>query len=523
MTTYTLTDYQKELSSKHIDTLHKHKILYYVMEQRTYKTITALLTIQKYYNKYKPRDGKNHNKVLFVTGKKIIKDIELDISMLKKILKDKYTLQIDVINYEMLHKINKDNDYTFIVVDEPQTLGAFPKPNLRTRLLKDIVQYKLLILLSGTPTPEGFSQIYHQLYISMNTPFKQWGNFYNWVSAGFVEPTELRITGRTIKIYKNAREDKILPYVKPFMITFTQKQAGFKQKAPMDIIRLVPGKPSIQNLIKILLKDRYYKCRKFEGEIIADTAVALQQKIHQLSSGTIICTHPTETVTVKKKIIDPELRKKVEVEIEEPKKIYKILDESKADFIEEEYKDKKIAIFYKYISEGTVLRKRFNTTEDNHEFNASEDLVFISQFRSGSRGINLSTADLIIAYNIDFSYEIYSQFRQRLSSKDRKEQPIIHWLFTAYGMEDRIYLKVIEKESYTLTYFKEDYMSTKITQSVLREALSIKNAIYKLTVEIQNMNAATDLETLKYCKEQFIKTGLIEEKDFDSPYGKEKK
>lgn len=519
MTIYTLTNYQKKLSTKHIETLHKHKILYYVMEQRTYKTITALLTIQKYYYKYKTINSK----VLFVTGKKIIEDIQLDVKMLKKILKDKYTLQVDVINYEMLHKISKSNDYNYVVVDEPQTLGAFPKPNLRTRLLKDIVQNKLLILLSGTPTPEGYSQIYHQLYISMNSPFKQWDNFYKWVRAGFVEPTELQITGRTIKIYKNAFEDKIFPYVKPFMVTFTQEQAGFKTNAPIDIIRLVPGKASIQDLIKKLIKERYYKFKKFKGEIIADTAVSLQQKIHQLSSGTIICTHPTETITIKKIVYDPVERRRIEVDFEEPKKIYKILDESKADFIDQEYKGKKIAIYYKYISEGEILKKRYNTTTNNHEFNASKDLVFISQFKSGSRGINLSTADLIIAYNIDFSYEIYSQFRQRLSSKDRKEPPAIHWLFTAYGIEDKIYLKVIEKESYTLKYFKVDYMSTKITQAVLKEALCIKNAIYKLTVEIQNMNPATDLDTLKYCKDQFIKTGLIEEEDFATPYGKEKK
>ena len=50
-------------------------------------------------------------------------------------------------------------------------LVRFPKPSKRTKQIKQIVGDKKLILLSGTITPESYSQIYHQFWISEFTPF----------------------------------------------------------------------------------------------------------------------------------------------------------------------------------------------------------------------------------------------------------------------------------------------------------------------------------------------------------------
>ena len=119
------------------------------MEVRTGKTLTALGICQNL----------NCNNVLFVTKKKAISSIVSDYKMLDP------NYYLEVINYESLHKITR-KPWDIIIVDEAHSLGAFPKPSKRAKNLKILTTlYKSkVILLSGTPTPESYSQMYHQVY-----------------------------------------------------------------------------------------------------------------------------------------------------------------------------------------------------------------------------------------------------------------------------------------------------------------------------------------------------------------------
>ena len=135
------------------------------MEVRTGKTLTSLGIAEKMFM----------NNVLFITKKKAISSIENDY----KLLSPKFKLI--VINYESLHKI-PNLKWDMIVCDEAHSLGAFPKPNKRAKAVKDII-YKTrakVILLSGTPTPESYSQIYHQIYGIPSNPFSDCVNFYKF-------------------------------------------------------------------------------------------------------------------------------------------------------------------------------------------------------------------------------------------------------------------------------------------------------------------------------------------------------
>ena len=81
----------------------------------------------------------------------------------------------------------------------------------------------------------------------------------------------------------------------------------------------------------------FYKFKKQNCEIIADTAVGLQQKIHQLNSGTIITTHCKKTKEVK---IEDEV-------FNEALRVYLIIDETKAKYIRDNYSNKKKNVFNK--------------------------------------------------------------------------------------------------------------------------------------------------------------------------------
>jgi hypothetical protein len=74
---------------------------------------------------------------------------------------------------------------------------------------------------------------------------------------------------------------------------------------------------------------------------------------------------------------------------------------------------------------------------------------------SGREGINLSTADCLVCYNIDFSAVTYFQVRARLQTKERTTAADVHWIFAENGIEHQIYQTVKNKKNYTLSYFKK--------------------------------------------------------------------
>ena len=407
-------DYQPGLARKGAEILRKHGILYLAMEMRVGKTHISLLAATLL---------PNVNRVLLVTKKMAIP------SILHDYRRGEYPFALDVINYESVMKC-ADNPYDLVICDEAHSLGVYPKPSLRARQLKVIVGSTRLVLMSGTPTPESYSQIYHQLWVSSLSPFAQWNNFYSWVRAGFVRAYQVSIGSRMITNYSDADEAKIRLLTGKLFLTFTQRQAKFEVTTLRDEIVTVPMDPRTRALIDILTKHRYYRFKDGD-EVVCDTAVKLQSKIHQASSGTIITENGS-----------------------------RVVDVSKVRYIRDHYHGQKIAIFYLYDAEGRALKEEFtNWTDDPHQFKSQGPTWFMSQFQSGSRGIDLSAAEVIVFFNIHFSSELYQQARQRGQEKNKPTATRLHWIFSDCGMEPMIYRRVIKKQSYTTRYFRKDYLS----------------------------------------------------------------
>lgn len=406
-----LWDHQIHLSRRAADILLKLHIVYLSIEMRVGKTLIALETA-------KLLSAKN---VLFVTKKKAISSILNDYKT------EGYTFKLTVTNYEQLHKFKPE--YDLVVADESHGLGHYPKPNLCAQRLKDIVGHANLMLLSGTPTPESHSQIFHQFWISRYNPFNL-ESFYKWAHI-YVNIKQKIINSQRFNDYDEAREEEIMRVLQPYFISYTQEQAGFRQQTIEEDVVNVSINPNIHKLVKIVLKDKYYKF-KDGNELVCDTAVKLQQKIHQIYSGTI-------------KLEDGS---------------YKILDNSKAEFIKVNYSHRKIAIYYKFIAEGDILRQTFpNWTDNPEKFKADDSAVFLSQIQSGAMGINLASAELLIFYNIDFSFTNYWQSRNRIQSLSRATVPRVIWIFASEGIESKIYSTVLKKKDYTTYYFTKDFLN----------------------------------------------------------------
>lgn len=407
----TLRPHQEEISSKAVPILREHHLVYLSMEVRTGKTLTALATAEKY--------GARHP--LFVTKKKAIGSIEDD--------DDKYETALDltVTNYEQLHNIITTHD--LIIIDEAHSIGQFPKPAERTKLLKQICAGKPIIYLSGTPTPESYSQLYHQLWVSSYSPFCQYPNFYKW-AADYVKVKKKYYYNREINDYSNADKSKIDLAASYLFLSFTQVEAGFEQVVKEEILT-VRMADSTYLLADYLRKHRVHVGRSGE-EILADSEVKLMGKLHQIYSGSVLAEDGNA----------------------------KAFDHTKAQFIKTHFAGKKIGVFYKFKAERAMLLWAFGAdkiTEDPQEFNACDDKTFISQIQAGREGINLMTADCLVMMNIDFSAVSYWQARARLQDKNRTKEAIVYWVFAEGGIENKVYERVQEKKDYTLAHFKRDY------------------------------------------------------------------
>ena len=404
-------DYQLEMIEKAKPLLEKDRFVYLAMEVRTGKTLTslgvsALLPVQN---------------LLFITKKKAIGSIEDDYKMLNP------SYKITVINYESLHKIDQKG-WDMVVCDESHGMGAFPKRNKRSTQVKSLIlkNNPYVIFLSGTPTPESYSQMYHQVSIMKNHPFKEYTTFYKFAKK-YVNITQRKINSFLINDY-SCGLDTIISEMKPHTLSYTQKEAGFKVKTTEHVIE-VDMLPITYQLAKNLTKNLVIEGK--DDVILADTPVKLMMKLHQIYSGTVKFESGNSMV----------------------------LDYSKAEFIHDNFIDIKIGIFYKFKQELVALQKIYGDQlcTDLETFKSTDKSIAL-QIVSGREGISLKEAKILVYYNIDFSATSYWQSRDRMTTKDRLENDV-YWIFSKGGIEHDIYQSVIKKKNYTLRHFERDLLT----------------------------------------------------------------
>jgi len=403
-----LRGYQKKISEQAANLLRNFKIAFLCMEVRTGKTLTSLNAANIYGAK----------KVLFVTKKKAISSILNDY---KRINPD---YQLYIINYDMLHKC--DDNYELIILDESHSLGQYPKPSKRTKYLKKICTGKPIIYLTGTPTPENYSQLYHQFWVSTYSPWGRYRNFYDWFKDyGILK--KKHFYNREINDYSNAIEEKVFADISHLFLSYTQKEAGFISEVE-DVIVTIQMPDKVKRAINTLRGSKIIRTK--DGKVIlADTKVKEMQKVHQLCGGTIKCEDGDCIV----------------------------FDDTKSRYILNYFHGKKIAIFYKFVGELTQLLSVFGArlTVSPEEFNNSSDKIFAAQFQSAREGVNLATADCIIMFNVDFAAVSYWQARARLQAKERTTPAYVYWLFFEGGIEQDVFDVVKKKRKYTVFHYRK--------------------------------------------------------------------
>jgi len=401
-------DYQEQIIDRGVKMLQTHGFAYLSMEVRTGKTLTSLGICDRL-------DGVD--RVLFLTKKKAISSITDDSDKLCP------SYELWVKNYESMHKL-PPLKWDVIILDEAHGMGAFPKPSKRAKDVRQMIAANRpkVILLSGTPTPESYAQMYHQVYGIPNNPFARYKNFYRFADD-HVNKKQRKINGLMINDYSHGKET-ILSLMKPYTISFSQKEAGFESEITEMVLRVRMD------------EDTYYLANKLQKDlviegatetILADTPVKLMMKLHQIYSGTIKFESGNSMV----------------------------LDLSKAEFIKQHFEGQKIGIFYKFKAELKALKSVFGNElcEDLDTFNNTDCQAIALQIVSGREGISLRNAESLVYYNIDFSATSYWQSRDRMTTKERLKNNV-YWIFSDRGIEMDIYKTVQKKRDFTTKHFE---------------------------------------------------------------------
>jgi hypothetical protein len=412
---FKLRDYQVELSTKGCAILQEYKLLALMCECRVGKTLIALQTLNLYGAK----------RVLFLTKIKATASIEGDFNKLNP------GYEIVVINHESMHKVS--GDYDAVVVDECHTYSAYPKPSQRYLAFKQRFSHLPIILVSATFSAESYSQLFHTFTLSANSPFTH-RNFYSWAKE-FVDIRQRCLPQGTVNDYSRADIAKIEPLIEPYVLTFTQEQAGFLVTLNEHFCYV-----EMPQICKTISDDlmQYGVVEGKTGIISAENAASLKQKIHQLCSGTILLDED-ETGT-KKRIV---------------------ISHAKAKYIKDKWPNTKLVIFYMFKAEWIAIKEILGdqVTDDLVEFQSS-DKSCAFQVTSGSQGIDLSMGENIVFFNISHSSVQYWQARDRLTTKTRLESNI-YWLLSSFGgslgIESEIYNAVMKKKDFTTAHFKKLY------------------------------------------------------------------
>lgn len=383
--------------------LNEFGLVYLQHQMRTGKTLTALQIAKNI----------NSKSILFLTKKKAIESVLSDFKAFN------FEYELDVTNYESLHKVV--GKYDLIILDEAHSIGAFPKPSIRTKLLREMFFDSKIVYLSGTPASESYSQWYHQLWISKNSPFKNYVNFYKWAKE-YTNPAVIFTTYGQSNDYSKAKIELIDEKIKHLVHKFTQSEGGF-ENVIKKTLHFIDMNDITYRLIDKLKKDNIVIGKN--ENIIADSGVKLMSKQHQLGSGTIIFDSGNVA----------------------------IIDYSKALFIKNNLKGK-LAILYYFKEELTMLTDVFGDviTNDLNEFNTT-DKHFVGQQYSSAMGVNLSKADKLVYLNFGFSGTNFVQSLDRLTIKERKETEV-HFILANKTIDYKILQTIEQKKNFTLKMYE---------------------------------------------------------------------
>ncbi len=389
--------HQDELSDVGLGILRKNAIVYLAMEERTGKTLTAILVAEK----------SAALRILVVTKKKA------HTGWIETLKAFDHKKRYDVTTYHQAYKF-ADNTYDLVILDESHNyISAFPKPGKMWRELKPMLVNKPIVYLSATPHAQGPQMLFHQFALSSWSPWHKHGNFYQWFRL-YGKPYEIKLNGLNVRQYDRCEEKMIVACVEHLFITKTRKELGFEHE-PEDVIHLVELSKETKELYNTIIEDELVELG--DQTLVCDTASKLRFSLHMIEGGCVKIDD--EYIVLKNK--------------------------EKIDYVHDTFGDTADnVIMYNYKAERLKLERHFKE-------------AVLLQATSYAEGVDLSGYRNLIIYSQDFSTARHTQRRARQCNKNRDTEIKVHYLLCKGAISSQVYNIVTKnKKNFVDSVFKRD-------------------------------------------------------------------
>jgi len=376
-----------------LSTLRKYGLAYLAWQERSGKSLTALLTVE----------NSKAKRCLILTKKKAINGWEETLKMFP------HSKKYVVGNYESAHKLTEEFD--LIILDEAHhAISGFPRPSKTWKTVRKLTKGKALLYLSATPYAENLGLIYHQLKLSDWSPFKSYRNFYEWFRMYGINKM-VRTPYGLIETYSKYKDELILKEVEHLFNFKTRSDVGIEYEPAFQLIK-VPLSDKSKKLIEELLKDEMVVING--QEIVCDSPMKKAIVHYQLELGAVRNNNGC---------------------------IYLNTDE-KANYIKEHYDPEQTVIMAHFICERDRLKQ------------VLPDFTILSA-ESYSEGIDLSHIDKLVFTSTSFKTSKFTQRLSRQANHKRNKPIVVDILYCdkpAIGLKvvDAVALKKenFDKNSY---------------------------------------------------------------------------
>lgn len=330
---------------------------------------------------------------------------------------------IYVINREnvewLVDHYKKKWPFDMVVIDE---LSSFKSSKAkRFRALRKVRPFiKRLVGLTGTPAPNSLIDLWPQLYLLDQG--ERLGKTVTSYREKYFQPDK---RNRNI-IYswrlQDEAEKRIHDQIGDICISMQAKDWLYLPKRIDNVVR-IPLPDKIKAKYKQLEKDLLLPFAN--GDVVADTAAVLTNKLLQMANG---CVYDENK----------------EVQVLHDEKLNKLED------VFEAANGKPVLVFYSYQHDLSRLKAKFknarmlDSSDDIKQWNDGKIELLLAHPASAGHGLNLQDGGhIIVWFGLTWSLELFQQANARLDRQGQKNSVIVHHL-VAEGTVDEDVMKSLE-------------------------------------------------------------------------------
>jgi hypothetical protein len=343
-------------------TVRQYGIAYLSWQERTGKTLTALLAVE----------NSLAETCLIVTKKKAIDGWAETLAQWHH--KTKFVL----INYESVHKVPLQQ-FDFIILDEAHhAIASIGRPSSTWKKLYKYTKDKPIIYLSATPFAETVGQLYHQLKLAgVYSPWKGWSNYYSF-HRDYGIPKVIYTAYGQQQDRSIFRVEEVLRTVDHLFNYKTREEVGIEHEPSINVVH-IPLSDYTKKLIALWKEHRVLRFGE-DIEVLGDSDSKMRAVHYQLEGGTL--------------------------KIDATTSIF-LKEHEKIDYIHDNYNTDRIAIMAHFIKERELLQQKIPK-------------AIILSSDGDAEGVDLHRVDKLIVYSMSFKTSKHTQRTARQANHNRR-------------------------------------------------------------------------------------------------------